>query len=137
MFDTLAIGSIGETQLVVAQEHTAAHLGSGLLPVLATPQMIALMEGAAVEAVARAIPEGYQTVGIALDVRHLAATPIGGQVTARAELIEIDRAKLTYRVEAFDAAGKIGEGQHQRFVVEVARFMRGADKRAAAEGDGS
>lgn len=135
MFDTLAIGSIGETQLVVAQEHTAAHLGSGLLPVLATPQMIALMEGAAVEAVATALPEGYQTVGIALDVRHLAATPIGGHVTARAELIEIDRARLVFRVEAFDAAGKIGEGEHQRFIVEVERFMRRAQERGALQED--
>jgi len=132
MFDTIMLNSTGECTLIVAQEHTAAHLGSGLMPVLATPQMIALMEGAAVEAVGNTLPEGYQTVGISLAVRHLAATPIGGHVTARAELIEIDRAKLTFHVEAFDDAGKIGEGEHKRFVIEIERFMRGAAERGAS-----
>lgn len=128
MFDTIEVGAVGERSLIVAEEHTAARWGSGLLKVFSTPQMVALMEGAAVDAVDPLLPAGYQTVGIHLHVDHLAATPIGQKVTARARLLAVDGRKLVFRVEAFDDAGRIGEGEHQRFIVEVARFM---DKAAA------
>jgi fluoroacetyl-CoA thioesterase len=130
MFEALHVGQAGECTLVVAKEHTAAHWGSGALEVLATPQMVALMEMAAVAAVDSRLPAGYRTVGIHLDISHLAATPLGGTVQAHAELIAVDGRKLVFRVEAHDQVGKIGEGTHQRFIIEEARFMQ----KAAARG---
>ncbi|MHB0858586.1 MAG: thioesterase family protein [Anaerolineae bacterium] len=123
MFDALEPGLSAERTLTVAQEHTASCWGSGALEVFSTPHMIALMEGAAVDAVDPLLPEGYQTVGTYLDVRHLAATPVGRQVRARAVLVAVDGRKLTFQVEAYDEAGKLGEGRHERFVVHVDRFM--------------
>ena len=129
MFESVEIGAAGERSLIVGEEHSAARWGSGSLIVLSTPQMIALMEGAAVDAVDPLLPPGYQTVGIHLDVRHLAATPLGRKVTARAELVEVDGRKLTFRVEAYDEAGKIGEGTHQRYIINLERFMQKAASR--------
>lgn len=103
------------------------------MKVFATPQMLALMEGAAVDAVDPLLPKGYQTVGIQAAISHLAATPMGLRVTAHAELVAVDGRKLTFRVEAHDEVGKIGEGEHHRFIVEVARFM----EKAAARGKSS
>ena len=116
MFAELEVGARGQRELVVEQQHTALYWGSGLLPVLSTPQMVALMELAAVEAVDRKLPPGYQTVGIHLDVHHLAATPLGMRVTAWAELTAIEGRKLIFHLEAHDEAGKIGEGTHERFM---------------------
>ncbi len=130
MFEAITVGATGAQSLTVAAEHTAAHWGSGSLYVLSTPHMVALMEGAAVSAVDSLLPDGYRTVGTHLDVRHLAATPMGQQVTARAELIEIDGRRLVFRVEAADRAGTIGEGTHERFIVEVERFLARAEARA-------
>ncbi len=101
----------------------ASAVGSGLLDVLSTPSMIGLMEGAAATAVAPLLPDGSVSVGVRVDVRHLAATPLGMAVRARAELIEIDGRRLTFRVEAFDAHEKIGEGVHERAIVEPARLL--------------
>ena len=129
MTDSLSIGATGERHIVVAEEHTAVQWGSGALRVLSTPYMIALMEGAAVDAVDPHLPKGRQTVGIHLDVQHLAATPVGGRVTARAELTAIEGRKLTFRVQAYDEVGLIGEGTHQRFVIDVERFMTKAEAR--------
>lgn len=131
MFEAIQIGCRAEKSLVVGDEHTAARVGSGGLPVFATPQMVALMETAAVAAADPLLPRGYQTVGIQVNISHLAATPVGGKVTARAELVEIEGRKLIFRVEAYDEAGKIGEGTHQRFIIEVARFMQKAESRRA------
>ncbi len=89
MFEAIRIGCKAEKSLIVGDEHTAARVGSGGLPVFATPQMVALMETAAVAAVDPLLPQGYQTVGIHVNISHLAATPMGGKVTACAELIEI------------------------------------------------
>ncbi|MHB1296271.1 MAG: thioesterase family protein [Anaerolineae bacterium] len=123
MFENLKPGLSAERTLVVAHEHTASSWGSGALEVYSTPHMIAMMEGAAVDAVDPLLPEGYQTVGTHLDVRHLAATPVGRRVTARAELVAVHERTLTFRVEAFDEDGELGEGRHERFVINVARFM--------------
>lgn len=133
MFEGIKVGAKAERSLVVAEEHTAARWGSGALKVFSTPQMLALMEGAAVDAVDPLLPKGYQTVGIQAAINHLAATPMGLRVTAHAELVAVDGRKLTFRVMAHDEMGKIGEGEHQRFIVEVARFM----EKAAARGKSS
>ena len=132
MFDEIIVGARAERSLVVAEEHTAARWGSGALKVFSTPQMLALMEGAAVDAVDPLLPPGYQTVGIQATISHLAATPMGLKVTACAELVAIDGHKLSFRVVAYDEVGKIGEGEHQRYIVEVARFMEKAGARGKA-----
>jgi fluoroacetyl-CoA thioesterase len=115
-------GLIGQTELLVREENTAQHLGSGNVAVLATPEMIRLMEKAAVAAVDHLLPDGHRTVGMGMDVRHLAATPVGMRVCAQAELVTIEGRKLTFRVEAFDEMEKIGEGEHKRVVIDVERF---------------
>lgn len=133
--DRLVPGLIGESQTVVTEDNTAKHLGSGNVEVFATPEMVRLMEIAGVAAVDHLLPEGQRTVGVALDVKHLAATPLGMTVTARAELVAVEGRRLTFRVEAFDGVEKVGEGTHQRYIVDVARFQdRIEKKREAMEG---
>lgn len=115
-------GLAGAADLRVGVEHTAPSIGSGVIPVLGTPVMINLMEGAALAAVEHLLPAGHQSLGIHLDVRHIAATPIGMRVRATAELTGVDGRTLTFRVEARDEREVIGDGTHQRVVVNVARF---------------
>jgi len=115
-------GLTGTAELVVGTEHTAPSIGSGLVPVLATPVMINLIEAAALEAIEHLLPAGHQSLGIHLDIRHFAATPIGMRATATAELIAVDGRTLSFRVEARDEKEPIGDGSHQRVVVNVARF---------------
>jgi len=115
-------GLAGQSEIVVHEENTAQHLGSGNVAVLATPEMVRLMEKAAVAAVDHLLPDGYCTVGVALNVRHLAATPLGMRVRVQAELVAIEGRKLTFRVEAFDEVEKIGEGEHRRVIVDLERF---------------
>jgi fluoroacetyl-CoA thioesterase len=115
-------GLTGSAELKVAVEQTAPSIGSGLVPVLATPVMINVIEAAALAAVEHLLPAGHQSLGIHLNVRHFAATPIGMRVRATAELVGIDGRTLTFRVEARDDKEPIGDGSHQRVVVNVARF---------------
>jgi predicted thioesterase len=115
-------GLTGETELVVAEEHTALRVGSGRVRVFATPLMIALMERAAVAAVEDALAPGQQSVGTHLDVRHLAATPVGMRVRATAELVKVEGRLLTFRVAATDEKEPIGEGTHVRALVDAERF---------------
>ncbi len=115
-------GLVGTATLVVAREHTAAHLGSGRADVLASPVMITLMEAAAVACVERLLPEGKESLGVHVDVAHTAPTPVGMSVTARAELREVSGRKLTFDVEARDARETIGTGTHMRVVVDAERF---------------
>lgn len=122
--DNLQTGLAAERSETVVESLLATRLGSGSVAVYATPAMIALMESAAVAAIEPLLPEGQASVGIALDVRHLAATPPGQQVRARAEVVEVDGRKVTFRVQAWDERGLIGEGTHARFVIDVARFMQ-------------
>lgn len=132
--DKLVTGLSGESQTVVAKANTAKHLGSGGVEVFATPEMVRLMERAGVAAVDHLLPEGQRTVGVHLDVKHLAATPPGMTVTARAELVAVEGRHLTFRVEAFDEVEKVGEGMHRRYVIDVARFQqRVEEKRRTAE----
>jgi fluoroacetyl-CoA thioesterase len=118
----LQIGLTGTAQLLVGVEHTAPSIGSGKVPVLGTPVMINVIEAAALAAVEHLLPAGHQSLGIHLDVRHFAATPIGMHVTATAALIAVDGRMLSFRVEAHDDKEPIGGGSHQRVVVNVARF---------------
>ena len=122
-------GLAGSAELKVAVEHTAPSIGSGLVPVLATPVMINVIEAAALAAVEHLLPAGHQSLGIHLDVRHFAATPIGMRVCATAELVGIDGRTLTFRVEARDDKEPIGGGTHQRVVVNVARFDERVQKK--------
>jgi len=121
-FEAIQPGLKGEIRLVVAEEHTARHLGSGGVKVLATPQMVLLMERAGVAAVDPLLPDGYRTVGARLDVRHLAPPPIGFEVTATAELIAVEGRKLIFRVQAYDGVERVGEGIHERAIINLSRF---------------
>jgi fluoroacetyl-CoA thioesterase len=125
-------GLTGSAELKVAVEHTAPSIGSGLVPVLATPVMINVIEAAALAAVEPLLPAGHQSLGIHLDVRHFAATPIGMSVRATAELVAIDGRTLMFRVEARDDKEPIGDGSHQRVVVNVARFDARVQKKLEA-----
>jgi fluoroacetyl-CoA thioesterase len=122
LLSELKPGLTGMAELVVAPVHTAPSIGSGLVPVLATPIMINLIEAAALKAVEHLLPAGHQSLGIRLDIRHFAATPIGMRVRATAELVAVDGRTLSFRVEAHDEKEPIGDGSHQRVVVNVARF---------------
>lgn len=124
MEQELRVGIVGKRELTVTEELTAAACGSGLLPVFATPQMIAMMEQTAAESVAPYLPEGSSTVGTHLDVRHLAATPVGLAVTCETELVEIDRRRLVFSCMAYDSAGLIGEGVQERFIVNSESFLK-------------
>lgn len=123
------IKGIGE--VVVTEELTAMRIGSGLLPVYATPMMIALMENTAANSVQPYLEEGQGTVGTRVDVSHLAATPLGMTIRVETELTEIDRRRLVFSVHAFDDAGLIGEGTHERFIVNNEKFMLKANSKKA------
>ncbi|MGE8942767.1 thioesterase family protein [Leptospira interrogans] len=115
-------GMTGTSTLTVAPDHTAPRVGSGRIAVLATPVMINVIEAAALAATEHLLPEGHQSLGIHLDVRHFAATPVGLTVTATAEVTAIEGRTITFRVEARDDCEAIGDGTHQRVVVNVDRF---------------
>lgn len=119
----LIIGMKGEVSTLVERADTAYEVGSGSLLVYATPCMVALMEGAACEAVNAAIPEEKTTVGIELSISHLSATPVGMEVRAEAELTAIYGNTLSFTVTAYDEAGKIGEGTHKRAIISAQRFL--------------
>ena len=119
----LSTGIKGEKSVKVVYENTAAALGSGLLEVFATPAMIALMENTACSSVAGELGEGEGTVGTLLNVKHLSATPVGMTVRCESELIEVDRKRLVFDVKAYDDAGLIGEGIHERFIINNEKFM--------------
>lgn len=126
----LAPGLTGQVSVTVSADLTAAALGSGNVSAFSTPALIALMEGAAVAALEGRLPDGQTSVGTRLDVRHLAATPVGMTVRATATLTEVDGRRLVFAVEAHDDAEQIGAGTHERFVVDKARF----EARLAAKG---
>lgn len=126
-------GLAGSVELIVADEHTAPRVGSGKIRVLATPVMVNLMEAAALAAVEHLPPEGCQSLGTHLDVTHVAATPVGMRVRASAEVVRVDGRKLVFRVRAEDERDPIGEGLHERVVVNVARF----DERVRRKADGT
>ena len=123
----LRIGLRGRATLRVEAIHTAEALGSGDVPVFGTPSLVALLETAAVNAVAGRLGPGETTVGTWLDVAHLAATPVGADVSAEAELVGIEGRQLTFTVVAHDARTKIGECRHHRMIVARDRFLAGVE----------
>jgi fluoroacetyl-CoA thioesterase len=125
----LKAGMKGSSELLVGVEHTAPRIGSGRVPVLATPVMINVIEAAALAAVEHLLPTGHQSLGIHLDVRHFAATPVGMRIGATAELIKVDGRTLVFHVEAHDEKEPIGNGSHERVVVNVARFDQRIQKK--------
>ena len=116
-------GLVGEVESIVERAHLASALGSGAVEVFATPAMIALMEHAARACVDHLLPAGAISVGTRLDVQHLAPTPLGARVRARAELVEVDGRHLVFRVSASDGNDTIGEGTHERAIVDAARLL--------------
>ena len=120
---TMETGIIGKEELIVNEMNTAEALGSGSLAVFATPAMIALMEKTARLSVAPFLEYGQSTVGTLVNVKHLSASPVGMKITCRTELKEIDRRRLVFHVECSDEAGIIGEGEHERFIIDEAKFM--------------
>jgi fluoroacetyl-CoA thioesterase len=129
--ENLHIGLTGEASTMVTTENTAVRMGSGKAEVFATPAMVALIEEAAIKAADHLLPEGSATVGTHIDVRHVAATPIGLRVRAEARLIQVQGRQLFFRVEAHDEREKIGEGLHERFVIDTNRFLEKAARKAA------
>lgn len=123
----LTEGIKGYSELTVTEEMAAKNVGSGTLMVFATPAMIALMEKTAWESVQPELEEGSGTVGTALNVKHVAATPMGMKVTCETELTKVEGRALTFSIKAYDEAGLIGEGTHERFVVYNEKFQAKAD----------
>jgi fluoroacetyl-CoA thioesterase len=127
---TITPGLVGELQFIVTPDLTAeASNVKGMAPVLATPRMISFMERVAHLSVLPLLAEGQSTVGTIVNIRHLAATPVGMEVRVRSELVEVDRRRLRFKVEAWDGVDKIGEGEHERFIVDYQRFLDGVDKK--------
>jgi fluoroacetyl-CoA thioesterase len=124
-------GLRGEAGLVVSGEHTAPRIGSGAVSVLATPVMINLMEAAALAAVERFLPPGYQSLGTVLNVRHIAATPVGMRVHATAIVQAVEGRTIRFTVEARDERERIGDGTHERVVVNVAKFDQRVKRKLA------
>ena len=122
-------GITGHQETTVTVENTAKTMKSGTLDVFATPAMIALMEQTAYESVAGELEEGYGTVGTMLNVKHVSATPLGMKVTCESTLTKIDGRALTFEVKAFDERGLIGEGTHERFLVQNEKFQAKANNK--------
>lgn len=115
-------GLSGTAELVVREEHTAPRIGSGKVHVLATPVMINVIEAAALAAIEHLLPAGYQSLGTRLDVRHIAATPVGMKIEGFAEVVGVEGRTVRFRVEARDEKEPIGDGTHERVIVNVAKF---------------
>jgi fluoroacetyl-CoA thioesterase len=135
--EKLKVGLKGESELVVGEEHTAPRVGSGRVHVLATPVMINVIEAAALAAIEHLLPAGYQSLGTRLDVRHFAATPVGMRVRAEVEVTAVEKRTVTFRVSVSDEKEPIGDGTHERMVVNVSRFdVRVQEKVAMVRGRG-
>lgn len=119
----IVVGMKAEVSTLVEREDTAREVGSGSLLVYATPCMVALMEGAACEAIEEAMDDTKTTVGTELNIQHLSATPVGLEVRAKAEVVAVEGKVITFEVQAFDEAGEIGKGTHKRVIVPVQKFL--------------
>lgn len=126
----IPVGAKTESRLTVAQDDTAQAWGSGSLPVLATPRMILMVEATAVECLAPFMEEGRTSVGTLVDVAHVSASPVGSEVVCTVEVIEVDRARVRFRVSVTDAVGEVGTGFHERFVVSADKFMAKANSKS-------
>lgn len=125
----MEIGIKGSKTITVTEEMTAEKIGSGMLPVYASPCMMAEMENVASLSVQKELEEGNGTVGIKMNVNHVSATPVGMQVRIETELTEIDRKRLVFKVEAYDEAGLIGQGLHERFIIQNEKFLAKAESK--------
>ena len=123
----LEAGLTGERELTVTSENTAKTMKSGELDVFATPAMIALMEETAYKSVSGELDDGMGSVGTLMNVKHLAASPVGMHIRCKSELTQVDGRKLVFKVEAYDESGLIGEGVHERFIVDNQKFQKKAD----------
>ncbi len=132
---TIEAGLTAEIVYTVTEEDSAASYGSGLMPVLSTPHLVALMERTARKTIEPELAPGENNVGVRVDIQHLAATPVGMEVRVRAELVEVNGRRLRFRVKAWDEEEKIGEGYHERFIIDETRFIRGIEKKAGAPTD--
>jgi len=121
-----------ETTFQVEAQHSAAHIGSGSLRVLATPIMIAFMESTSHRLLAQRLPAGYSSVGMLVNIRHLAPTPLGSSVRVLSEVLEVDGLRVTFSVQAWDQSEPIGDGQHQRMVIDEARFLRRVEAKSSS-----
>jgi len=128
----LPAGLKGVAELVVGEQHTAPRIGSGRIRVLATPVMINLIEAASLAAVEQSLPENHQSLGTHLDVTHVAATPVGMRVRATAEVVKVEGRTIWFKVRCDDERELIGEGTHERVVVNVARFDKRVQDKLAA-----
>jgi fluoroacetyl-CoA thioesterase len=133
----IVAGLRGGVSITVGEEHTAPSIGSGKVRVLATPVMINLIEAAALDAVEHLLLAGYQSLGTHLNVRHVAATPVGMRVTATAEVVRVEGRTVDFRVEARDERELIGDGTHQRVVVNVSKFDQRVQRKLQNSGSGS
>ena len=122
----ITVGMKGEVATLAEREDTAKEVGSGSLLVYATPCMVALMEGAACEAIEEALSDSQTTVGTELNIQHISATPVGLEVRAEAEVIAVEGKVITFSVKAFDEAGEIGKGTHKRVIVNTQKFLEKA-----------
>ena len=120
-------GIKGRREQTVTPEMSAARIGSGLVEVFATPMMVALIEQTCLESVLPYLEEGQGTVGTLVNVTHSAATPVGMRVWCDSELVEVDRRRLVFSVKAYDECGLIGEGSHERFIIDTAKFQAKID----------
>ena len=125
----LEVGIKGQRETIVTKENTAAGIGSGSLEVFSTPMMILLMEESCFMSVNDILEEGFTTVGTCVNVKHLSATPLGMKVVIKSELINVDGRALTFKVEAYDEKGLIGEGIHERFIVNNEKFQSKTDSK--------
>lgn len=128
----LNTGILGEQTVMVDETNTAKTMGSGSLNVFATPAMIALIEKTALMSIASELEEGQTTVGTSLNIQHLAATPVGMKVTAKTELVEVDRRRLVFSAAVYDEAGLIGKGTHERFLVDGEKFQSKTDAKKSS-----
>ena len=126
----LPAGLTGTAELLVGEQHTAPRIGSGRIRVLATPVMINLIEAAALAAVEQSLPENHQSLGTHLDITHHAATPVGMRVRATAEVVKVEGRTIHFRVHCDDEVERIGEGAHERVVVNVERFDKRVQDKA-------
>ena len=125
----LKVGITGKQTVCVTEKMTARAMGSGELPVLATPEMIALMENTAYRSVKPCLEAGQGTVGTLMQVKHMSATPVGLEITIETKLVEVDRKRLVFEVKAFDCADCIGAGIHERFIIGNEQFLEKANRK--------
>lgn len=130
MLKELRIGLKAKSEQIVTEDMLASKVGSGLVDVFSTPKLVALIEQAASEAVKDYLPDGDVSVGININIDHLAATPLGMKVRAEAELVAIDKKRLTFKVKAYDQVDLIAQGDHQRYVVNRQKFMSNVENKS-------